>query len=110
MLPVCPATCKFARTAMSEWGPSRHWLYHAGFRAAVHTVLLVEERLAQEEARAQRRMQVHGQEGSRAQQQQQPGTACAPLLPAELWLLICTCLLRCHWPLALEAEFVPVSV
>ena len=43
-LPVCKATVRLAKAAVSPWSPTRHWLYHGGFRAAVHTLLLVSER------------------------------------------------------------------
>ena len=36
--PVCAATTRLARDVVRGWSPTRHWLYHAGFRRTVHTL------------------------------------------------------------------------
>ena len=38
-------TVTFAHAATKGWTPHRHWLYHRGFQTAVHTVMLIFERL-----------------------------------------------------------------
>ena len=73
MLPVCRATTLFARDAMACWSPKRHWLFHARFRAAVHAMLLVRHRLAQDAA------------------------LLLPHMPLELWFSVCAQLLRRCW-------------
>ena len=35
--------------ALSGWSPSTHWLHHGRFREAVHTVLLVAQRLGRDD-------------------------------------------------------------
>ena len=75
MPPVCRATTLLARDAMACWSPERHWLFHARFRTAVHTFLLVRHRLEQE------------------------GALLLPHLPLELWFSVCGQLLRRHWTL-----------
>jgi hypothetical protein len=87
MPPVCRATAQLARDAMACWSPERHWLFHAGFRAAVHAVLLVRHRL----------------EPEGAPEHQAPGTRQShhlprlPHLPLELWFSVCGQLLRRDW-------------
>jgi hypothetical protein len=44
-VPVCTLTIKIIHAATSGWSPARHWLHHPTVRTAVHTVLLVAERL-----------------------------------------------------------------
>ncbi len=45
---VCQITVKLIKAATRGWAPTRHWLYHTGFRMAVRTVLQVSERLHQQ--------------------------------------------------------------
>ena len=78
MAPVCGATTQLARDAMACWSPERHWLFHARFRAAVHTFLLVRHRLEQEGSLLLSHL---------------------PHVPLELWFLVCGQLLRRHWAL-----------
>jgi hypothetical protein len=42
---VCPLARKMTKSATQGWAPSTHWLHHAHVRAAVHTLLLVSERV-----------------------------------------------------------------
>ena len=81
MPPVCPTTTRLARAAMKCWSPVRHWLFHGRFRGAVHTVLLVQERLGRRPERASA----------------SSSAATLPSLPNELWLLVCAMLLRRDW-------------
>ena len=73
--PVCRATTRLARDAMACWSPERHWLFHGRVRSAVHTVLLVQERL-------------NNTVGVDAP---------LPYLPGELWSCVCAMLLRRDW-------------
>jgi hypothetical protein len=41
----CSRSLALARSAFAGWSPSRHWLHHAAFRAAVRSVLLTAQRL-----------------------------------------------------------------
>ena len=87
----CAATARLARDAMARWSPSLHWLHHHEFRAAVHTVLLVSQRLDLQHGNSHRcsgRPHLGG--GAPAD----PGL---PLLPPELWFCVCGWLLRRHW-------------
>jgi hypothetical protein len=81
MPPVCLTTTRLARAAMKCWSPMRHWLFHGRFRAAVHTVLLVHERLGRRPERTSA----------------SSSGATLPSLPDELWLLVCAMLLRRDW-------------
>ena len=73
VLPVCAATVRLCRAAVSGWSPARHWLHHGGFRAA-RTLLHVHERV--------QRLVGAGEQG------------CLPYLPVELSLLMCAHLRR----------------
>ena len=46
---VCLRTVRTVIAATRGWGPTRHWLHHVGVRTAVHTLLLVSERLARKQ-------------------------------------------------------------
>ena len=70
-LPVCATTVRLVRDAAAGWSPTRHWLHHGGFRAAVHTLLLVHER---------------GWRVGGAVEEAEP---CLPYLDVELWFLVC---------------------
>ena len=74
-LPVCAATERLVRDAGAGWSTTRHWLHHGGFRAAVHTLLLVHER------------------GWRAAGADE-GAEGLPYLDVELWFLVCERLRR----------------
>lgn len=41
---VCPTTVRLIKRALSGWSRGTHHLYHAAFRAAIHTVLHIHER------------------------------------------------------------------
>jgi hypothetical protein len=71
-VPACPFTTKFVRAATSGWSTTRHWLHHAALREAVHTVLLLAERL--------RRQGAVGE--------------VPPHMPPELWLVFACFFLR----------------
>lgn len=88
--PVCRETKLFARAAMASWSPARHWLYHATFRRAVNTVVLVAQRLA--------RHSCHRGVCDRGSCSNDSRTVLGlPTLPPEVWLMLCTWLLRRHW-------------
>ena len=42
---MCRRTITLIIAAFKGWSPSRHWLYHAGVRRAIHTLLLIAQRL-----------------------------------------------------------------
>ena len=46
----CPDTAALMREAMAGWSPSRHGLFHPGFRTAIRTVLLTSSRLRRRRA------------------------------------------------------------
>jgi hypothetical protein len=75
---VCPRTVKLLRSATQGWSPSTHWLHHARVRAAVHTLLLVSER-------------VH-----RQSIQQGTGSAVGSM-PPEMWIGIMRFFQRSGW-------------
>ena len=79
-VPACTLTTKFIRAATSGWSTTRHWLHHAAVRTAVHTLVLLSERL--------RRLAQDDEE----------------LLPAELWLVVARFFCRSDWP-AVEVPF-----
>ena len=81
--PVCAATVRLVRQAVSGWSPSRHWLHHGGFRAAVRTLLLVHER---------------GWRLAGALEKEDEGGSCLPYLDVELWFLVCGRLRREDFP------------
>ena len=98
-LPVCAVTVRLVRQAVSGWSPSRHWLHHGGFRAAVHTLLLVNERgwrLASATAAAE----------EEEEESHLP-------LPVELWFVVCGGLRRedfaCGPPLVLPRCCTPLG-
>ena len=67
----CPKTFALVREATAAWSPSRHQLYHDCHRAVVRLLLLVGIRLRK----------LNG------------GAGC-PLLPTELWFVVCKALRR----------------
>ena len=80
--PTCKATVQLARAAMACWSPERHWLFHPNFRAAVHTVMLVRNRI------------------EAANQATAALDPVFPEAPLEIWFLVCARLLRRHWECA----------
>lgn len=76
--------------AKAGWSASRHFLFHAGVRRSVHHVLMVVARLQRQQAAA-------GGGGSRRSVRQLQYTATAVVLPAEMWLIVCSFLLRGDW-------------
>ena len=97
MPPVCKATQRLVRAATALWSPERHWLYHWEFRAAVSTVLLVRQRLVDNHHTAVARFAAvnAGEHGGKSLDSMQ--WTADPVLPMEMWLLVCTFLLRGHW-------------
>jgi hypothetical protein len=80
---LCPLTGKLLKSATQGWAPATHWLHHARVRTAVHTLLLVSER-------------VH-----RRQSFQRRGRSAAILgaasMPPEMWIGIMRFVLRSGW-------------
>ena len=64
--PPCAKTAAILAASLKPWSPLRHWFFHSGVRAVVHTLLLV--------ARSE-----------------PPGV---PTLPRELWFLLCSFVTR----------------
>ena len=81
-VPLCAVVAKFVRAATSGWALTRHWLHHAAFRKAVHTILLVAERL-------------HRQGKGNAPPAMQG--LVLPQLPPELWVLMMRGFRRSDW-------------
>jgi ankyrin repeat protein len=73
---VCRTTARLIKAAFHGWAPPRHWLYHVGFRTAVHSVLLVGERL-------HRRLSMV--------------PAPLPIIPPEMWIAVVSFCLRRNW-------------
>ena len=65
---VCPATTQLVHDAVGPWKPSRHLLFHAGFRSHILVVMLT---------------------GNRVRDRHN--------VPTEMWLLICSFFLRLDW-------------
>ena len=76
------------REAMAGWSPSRHVLFHAGFRGAIRATILASSRL-----RRRRAVVV----SLPAADCIAIGVAVLPELPHEMWLQICSFLLRRDW-------------
>ena len=88
------ATCRLVHDAMAPWTPSRHFLFHAGVRSMVRTVLLVEKRLHRRHSDPG-----NGQESAPRTHSRTPNfrTAAFVWLPNELWCVICSFFLRTDW-------------
>ena len=69
---------------VKPWSPERHWLFHAGVRGAVKTLLLVEQRLQRRAGVSEPPPRSNGW----------PIHADLPLLPRELWLMFCSFVTR----------------
>lgn len=74
--PPCLRTIDFVCAATSGWSPERHWLHHRTFRAAVHAVMLTNERLCRNA---------------------ESNSSADPVLPPELWLHLLGFCLRQDW-------------
>lgn len=74
--PPCLRTIDFVCAATSGWSPERHWLHHRAFRAAVHAVMLTNERLCRNA---------------------ESNSSADPALPPELWLHLLGFCLRQDW-------------
>ena len=70
-LPPSMTTTSLVRQSLLPWSAERHWLFHSGGRLTVHTLQLVERRLEQQAVASAMHLQL-------------------PLLPTELWHVICT--------------------
>jgi hypothetical protein len=102
------AKVRCLREAINGWSPARHHLHHRGVRVAVHTLLLVAERLERdgEEAAAQR---TNSSSSRRRRTKQSSGGGggsgavgpidddAAPILPPELWRVVAAFICRCHF-------------
>jgi hypothetical protein len=75
---VCPRTAKLIKSATQGWAPSTHWLHHVRVRTAVHTLLLVSER-------------VH------RQSLQRHGRRAVVSMPPKMWLGIMRFVRRSDW-------------
>jgi ankyrin repeat protein len=95
---VCQITVKLIKAATQGWAPPRHWLYHAGVRTAVHTVLQVCERLYREHVSAtpeKSNKQCRGRRGGATATTD--AKAVLPILPLEMWIVIMGFFLRRNW-------------
>jgi len=88
----CAATTALVNAAMASWSPIRHSLYHPGVRTSVRTVLLAAEHLRRRHAAAAAAMPP-------GQARLMPWTSllCLPVLPDELWHIVCSFFLRSDW-------------
>lgn len=84
----CPDTTVLLREAMAGWSPSRHVLFHAGFRKAIRATVLTSTRLRRRRAVVM---------SLPAADRIAIGVAVLPELPHEMWLHICSFLLRRNW-------------
>ena len=75
------------------WAPHRHWLYHSGVRSAVFLMLQLSVRLYNFS-----QMQLAGQRAAVEDGTMTAAAAALPLLPSEIWLLICGFFQRHDWP------------
>ena len=96
-LPPCTATSWLSKQVAAAWSPAAHELHHAEFRRHIHAVFLMSERL--------RRGHSVGpsicHEGSLTY-------IILPVLPAELWMLVCQFFVPADWD-ALPQRTSPVS-
>ena len=90
-----PAMLQLARDGMAPWAPARHFLFHAGFRGRIHTLLLVAAKLRERHAFATTispsNLRLLGKQTT------------VVGLPDELWCLICGFMLREDWPIPAPA-------
>lgn len=86
--PVCRETIAFIKRATVGWRPTTHWLHHAAFRTAVHSALLVSERL---------RTKAHASNAATASDSVVADDVDPVLLPAEIWEYILRFCLRSDW-------------
>ena len=82
---VCRDTVKMVKLATSGWSPLAHHLHHPAVRKAVHTLLLVSERLCTMGCAA-------------AREEDDALGQLLPSIPPELWLVFSSFLLRHDWP------------
>ena len=72
-----PETAVLMRRAMAGWAPAQHSLHHSGVRVAVRTTLFVAQRLREPKVDAMIATD-----------------RVLPVLPSELWIMICSFFLR----------------
>ena len=84
---VCAPTLAFARHAAGPWSPPQHRLYHARFREVIQLVLLVSIRL----------MNAGGDDDGGEAEHRAADSGGPAVLPRELWLWLCSFLLRGDW-------------
>jgi hypothetical protein len=77
---VCQITVKLIKAATKGWAPTTHWLHHVGVRTAVHTMLLVGERL-------QKQTVVPAGRRGRSAIVNATG-AVLPAIPPEMWMAV----------------------
>jgi hypothetical protein len=102
---VCRETIRLVRAATSGWAPASHWLHHTAVRTAVHTVLLVTERLVRIADAGMSRTDVSSprESGISGETEVEPADANAsmpmwlPELPPELWCVVLGFILREDW-------------
>ena len=90
---VCVPTLAFARYAAGPWSPASHPMYHGGFRRAIKHVLMVSIRLRDGGGGGG----AGGGDGGGGDE----GGDWAAVLPPELWLELCSFLIRRDWPVQL---------
>lgn len=106
-----PLALQLARDAMAVWAPCRHALYHRGFQRAVGTVVLVAQRQVCRARQAAAAVSIERVETYAAALQlvkdtggdcdvatTAPAVKAVLVLPAELWLLVASFLLRRDFP------------
>jgi hypothetical protein len=108
----CQITVKLIKAATRGWAPPRHWLYHAGFRMAVRTVLQVSERLHRQHAVAS---PVEGIARRRGRSAKAAAALVAvqhhlPILPPEMWMAIMSFFLRSNWALIQRTPQTPLPL
>lgn len=96
---------KFLTTTYKEWAPSRHFLFHKVMRDAIKTVMLVAGRLnnashgqpSPDAMKKRKRTVVHKETQPRKQHDNADDDEDDPVLPAEIWHLICSFFQRGWW-------------
>ena len=96
---VCPITVQLIKRAIRGWQPSSHWLHHLGTRIAVHSVLLVAERLRQTP-----NTPLHGPPDGAPPPYTNVDASINPLLPPEIWLLVLSFCCRTFWRVPYKHE------
>ena len=87
----CKSTQELIQLATSGWSPKTQWIHHRAVREAVHTVLLVSERL-------RRQSTPSISSGPEEAKDDADNGTFTEVPPSELWLYLLRFCLRSDWP------------